>query len=115
MTDTAARRVPAAAPQIPSAAARWALLVLLSIGVLIAFVDRTSISSTLATKAFAEHYGMSDVERGWVNSVFFWSYGLIQMPMGWVVDRYGVKWPYTICFFLWCLATAITGLTSTLV
>ena len=114
MTDTAARRVPAAAPQIPSAAARWALLVLLSIGVLIAFVDRTSISSTLATKAFAEHYGMSDVERGWVNSVFFWSYGLIQMPMGWVVDRYGVKWPYTICFFLWCLATAITGLTSTL-
>jgi ACS family D-galactonate transporter-like MFS transporter len=36
------------------------------------------------------------------------------MPMGWIVDRYGVKWPYAICFFLWCLATALTGLVTAL-
>jgi ACS family D-galactonate transporter-like MFS transporter len=34
------------------------------------------------------------MERGWLNSAFFWSYGLFQLVMGWVVDRYGVKWPY---------------------
>jgi MFS family permease len=92
----------------------WTILILLALGVLIAFVDRTSISSALAVKTFAEHFGMTNVDRGLVNSVFFWSYGILQMPMGWIVDRYGVKWPYTICFFLWCVATAVTGLTTTL-
>lgn len=97
-----------------SARRRWATLVLLAIGSLIAFVDRTSISSALAVPAFNAHFGLSDVDRGWVSSAFFWSYGLTQIPMGWIVDRFGVKRPYTICFVLWCAATAITGLMTTL-
>jgi MFS family permease len=92
---------------------RWTVLFLLATGVLIAFVDRTSISSALAVPSFAKHFGMSSLDRGWIGSAFFWSYGLMQIPMGWLVDRYGVKAPYTICFVLWCLATALTGLTST--
>ena len=95
-----------------SVAARWLVLFLLATGVLIAFVDRTSISSALADAPFIAHFDLSDVDRGWLNSAFFWSYGLVQIPMGWVVDRYGVKVPYTICFVLWCAATALTGLTN---
>jgi hypothetical protein len=62
---------------------------------MISFVDRTSLSSALADKGFVHEFALSSVERGWLNSAFFWSYGLLQMPMGWLVDRYGVKWPYT--------------------
>ena len=93
---------------------QWAILVLLSLGVLIAYVDRTSISSALAVPAFNAHFGLDDLDRGWVNSAFFWAYALVQLPIGWVVDRYGVKAPYTICFALWCAATAITGMIDTL-
>lgn len=103
------------APVELSVLMRWAILFLLAAGVLIAFVDRTSISSALAEPAFVKYFGMSDVDRGSLNAAFFWSYGLVQIPMGWVVDRYGVKWPYTVCFLLWCAATAITGLTNTFV
>jgi MFS transporter, ACS family, D-galactonate transporter len=88
---------------------RWFGLALLAIGLMIAFVDRTSLSSALAAKDFINHFALTDVDRGWLNAAFFWSYGLVQMPMGWLVDRYGVKWPYAICFFLWCIATAVTG------
>ena len=95
-----------------SAAARWVVLSLLATGVLLAFVDRTSISSALADPPFIQHFGLSDIGRGWLNSAFFWSYGFVQIPMGWVVDRYGVKWPYAICFALWCVATAAIGLTN---
>ena len=94
---------------------RWTVLGLLALGVMIAFVDRTSISAALADGAFNAHFRLSDVDRGVVGSAFFWSYGLFQIPMGWLVDRYGVKRLYTVCFFLWCAATAVTGLVTTLV
>jgi ACS family D-galactonate transporter-like MFS transporter len=98
----------------PTAENPWAILVLLALGLLISFVDRTSLSSALADKGFVHEFALTSVERGWLNSAFFWSYGLFQMPMGWVVDRYGVKWPYSVCFVLWCAAAAATGMVTTL-
>ena len=92
----------------------WSILVLLSLGLLISFVDRTSLSSALADASFIREFALTSVERGWLNSAVFWSYGFVQMPMGWLVDRYGVKWPYTICFALWCMAAAATGMVTTL-
>jgi len=124
MHDDTPTRLRAAAPDshgtFAGAAARarkenrWAVLVLLALALMISFVDRTSLSSALADKGFVREFALSSVERGWLNSAFFWSYGLMQMPMGWLVDRYGVKWPYTVCFALWCLAAAATGLVTTL-
>ena len=101
-------------PERRGIANRWAVLALLAIGVLISFVDRTSISATLADADFIRHFALTDIDRGWVNAAFFWSYGLFQVPMGWVADRYGVKWPYAISFALWCVATALMGAVTAL-
>ncbi|NRR34156.1 MFS transporter [Oxalobacteraceae bacterium] len=101
-------------PVLPGAVSRWTILFLLAIGVLISFIDRTSISSALADKAFVKEFALSSVDRGWINAAFFWSYGLFQIPMGWVSDRYGVKWPYAVCFAAWCLATALMGAVTAL-
>jgi MFS family permease len=93
---------------------RWGILMLLALGLMISFVDRTSMSAALADRHFVHEFALTHVERGWLGSAMFWSYGLLQMPMGWVVDRYGVKWPYTVCFLLWCLAAPATGVVTTL-
>ena len=98
----------------PFSGRRFFILLLLTIGAIIAFVDRVSISAALATMPFKAHFHLSDIDRGWVNSAFFWSYAVMQVPMGWIVDRYGVKWPYAACFALWCVASASIGLMSTL-
>lgn len=98
----------------PAAANPWSILLLLAIALLISFIDRTSLSSALADKNFLREFGLTSVERGWLNSAFFWTYGLFQLVMGWIVDRYGVKWPYAVCFALWCAATALTGVVTTL-
>ena len=105
-----------AAPSVlkPHAFARWGILFLLAIGVMIAFSDRASTGSALAYGPFVAHFKLSSVDRGWVNSVFFWSYGLMQMGTGWLVDRYGVKWPYAIIFLLWCAAMAAIGLVGSI-
>lgn len=97
-----------------AAANPWSILLLLAIALLISFIDRTSLSSALADKNFLREFGLTSVERGWLNSAFFWTYGLFQLVMGWIVDRYGVKWPYAVCFALWCVATAFTGVVTTL-
>jgi MFS family permease len=95
-------------------AMRWAIIILLALGALIAFVDRTSISAAIASKPFKEHFHLTDLGRGWLNSAFFWSYAVLQIPMGYIVDRYGVKWPYTISFVVWCAASVMTAMTTAL-
>jgi MFS family permease len=94
--------------------ARWAILFLLALGVLISFLDRTSIGSAIADKTFVKEFALSNVGRGWINSAFFWSYGIAQVPMGWVVDRYGVKRPYAILFVLWCGVSFFTSMINVL-
>jgi len=93
-----------------SSLARWSTLALLALGAMIAFIDRTNISSALAVDTFKAYFELSDLDRGWINSAFFWTYAIFQMPMGYIVDRYGVKYPYAICFTLWCIASACMGL-----
>lgn len=93
---------------------RWAVVGLLSLGAVVAYVDRTNISAALAYKPFIEHFDLSDIDRGLLSSAFFWSYMLLQIPAGWAVDRYGTKIPYAISFAVWCVASAVTGLTRSL-
>ncbi|MDR5784852.1 MFS transporter [Caballeronia sp. LZ065] len=93
---------------------RWGVVFLLAFGLMIAFMDRTSMSAALADHHFVQHFTLTSVQRGWLGSSVFWAYGLLQLPMGWLVDRYGVKWPYAICFLLWCIAAAVTGIVTTL-
>lgn len=101
--------IPDETPQT-SGARRWFVLFLLALGALIGFVDRINVSAALASEPFKVYFALSDIDRGWINSAFFWSYAIFQIPMGWVVDRYGVKWPYAICFAVWSVASAAIGL-----
>lgn len=89
---------------------RWIIIWLLTLGVIIAFVSRTNLSAALAYKDFIQAFHLSNIDRGSLNSAFFWSYAALQIPAGWIVDRYGVRKPYAISFVIWCLASAATGL-----
>jgi MFS family permease len=89
---------------------RWVIIGLLSLGMIIAYVSRANISVALAVPDFIKSFQLSDTDRGTLNSAFFWAYAALQIPAGWVVDRYGVRIPYAISFFLWCLASAGTAL-----
>jgi MFS family permease len=104
--------ITASQPREARRAGRWAVVVLLSLGAIIAFCSRTNISAALAYEPFVKHFQLSNIDRGLLNSAFFWSYMLLQIPTGWLVDRYGVKFPYAISFVIWCLSSAATGLTN---
>ncbi len=89
---------------------KWTLVTLLGLGVIIAYIDRTNLAIALASTEFKQFFALSDTGRGVLNSVFFWSYTVMQIPAGLLVDRFGVKRPLTVSFVLWCLVAAATGM-----
>ena len=91
---------------------RWTIIGLLSLGMIIAYVSRSNLSVALVIPDVLTSFHLSDTDRGALNSAFFWAYAALQLPAGWVVDRYGVKWPYALGFLFWCLASAGTALVS---
>ena len=97
-----------------SAALRWSVIGLLSLGMIIAYVDRANISVALVLPEFKTLFQLSDKDRGTLNSAFFWSYAFLQIPAGWLVDRYGVKIPYAIGFLFWSVVSAGTALAGSL-
>ena len=93
---------------------RWAIIGVLSLGMIIAYVSRSALAVPLALPEFIRTFHLSITDRGVLNSAFFWTYAVLQIPAGWVVDRYGVKFPYFLGFAIWCLASASTALTQSI-
>jgi MFS transporter, ACS family, D-galactonate transporter len=84
------------------------VLFLLSLSVLINYIDRSNLS--IAAPLLQNELRISNTQLGTLLSAFFWTYALMQMPAGWLVDRFDVKWVFAAGFFLWSAATAMTGI-----
>ncbi|MBN9663673.1 MAG: MFS transporter [Acidobacteria bacterium] len=88
------------------------ILALLALAMALAFFDRMNFSVALADPGFLRAFHLDDQDRGVLNSAFYWSYALLQMPAGWLVDRYGVRWPFALGFLCWSAATAATAIST---
>jgi ACS family D-galactonate transporter-like MFS transporter len=82
---------------------RWRIATLLGIGVLVNYFDRVNIS--VAHDALHREFGISTVMFGYLLSSFNWTYALLQLPMGVLLDRYGVKPIGRFSALLWTLAS----------
>jgi ACS family D-galactonate transporter-like MFS transporter len=83
------------------------VIFLLALSVFINYIDRSNLS--IAAPLLKNELGLSDWQLGKLLSVFFWTYGCMQIPAGWFVDRFEVKWVFAAGFFVWSAATAVTG------
>jgi len=83
------------------------VLFLLSLSVFINYIDRSNLS--IAAPLLKDELHLSASQLGVLLSAFFWTYGLMQIPAGWLVDRFDVKWVFAVGFFVWSAATAVTG------
>jgi MFS transporter, ACS family, D-galactonate transporter len=92
--------------------ARWLVVALLTVGVVIAYTDRINLSAALPQIRMS--FPISAEASGILLSAFFWAYTLLQTPAGWLVDRFGLKWPYAAGLLLWSAVSAATALVSSL-
>jgi sugar phosphate permease len=89
---------------------RWGIGALLGMGVLINYIDRIGLS--VAAPQIKDMYNLSAVELGLLFSAFAWSYSLLQIPVGMVLDRFGPTRVGRWGAFLWGVASTITAFSS---
>jgi ACS family D-galactonate transporter-like MFS transporter len=90
--------------------ARMLILLLISIGTMINYLDRTVIS--VAAPAMSKDLGLNDVWMGVVFSIFSWTYVAAQIPGGAFIDRIGVRLAYFWSMAVWSLFTLLQGLST---
>jgi len=83
-------------------------LALLSISVLVNYVDRGNLS--IAAPLLKKELGISATQLGILLSAFFWTYTALQFAGGWIVGRFEVNLVLAAGYLLWSAATAATGL-----
>lgn len=72
------------------------------------YLDRVCIS--VAAPAMTEDLGLTSVQMGYVFSVFALAYGIFEIPMGWVGDRFGQRLVMAPIVAGWSLLTVLTGM-----
>ncbi|WP_369391563.1 MFS transporter [Streptomyces sp. CG1] len=86
---------------------RWAIGGLLAGGIVVNFLDRTALS--VASSPLAHEFGLDLSQLGLVLAAFTWSYCLVQLPAGALVDIFGVSWLTRIGSALWAVASLLTA------
>jgi MFS family permease len=88
-------------------ARRWGIVALLFTASLINYFDRATISFALPLISKELHLGPE--AKGVLLSAFFWSYAVMQIPMGVLADRMNLRWLYAGAFILWSVSQGLMG------
>jgi len=82
---------------------RWRIAALLGIGVLINYFDRVNLSVSHA--ALITAFGVSNITFGYLSGAYNWTYAMCQLPIGVLLDKFGVKRVGRVGIFLWSVAS----------
>ena len=90
--------------KIPHANAwAWGLCWLMFASTVLNYMDRQTI--TLVKDQIATAFAIkSDVDFGWILAAFSMTYALFQVPAGYLVDRWDLRWSYAAAVAWWSLA-----------
>ena len=86
---------------------RWRIALLLSLGVIANFFDRVNLS--VSRQALHDSFGLSVITFGYLSSAFSWTYALMQLPSGMLLDAFGVRRVGRASALLWSMASLLSA------
>lgn len=92
---------------MPPTRTRWFIVALIFVMGVLMFIDRVNIS--IAAKHIMPEYGLSEVQMGTIFSAFVLGYALLQVPGGWLGDRFGPRIVLAGAIFWWSAFTALSA------
>src|ERR1700712_4562720 len=78
---------------------RWRIFAIIFVLTMVNLIDRVSLSIAMPT--IAKEFTLSPAMQGLILSSFFWAYALLQIPGGWMIDRFGPRRVITWSTGLW--------------
>ena len=84
---------------------RWYISSLLSSMIILNYFDRVAIS--VAAPAIQDSFQLTATQLGIVFSIYTYSYTLMQIPVGSLLDKYGVAWVTRVGMTVWSFLTII--------
>ncbi|MGE7217771.1 MFS transporter [Priestia koreensis] len=82
---------------------RWLISSLLSSMIILNYFDRVAVS--VAAPSIQDSFHLNATELGIVFSIYTYSYTLMQIPAGSLLDRFGVAWVTRVGLLIWSLLT----------
>ncbi len=89
---------------------KWWVCGLLLLATTINYMDRLTLSQTSPYVMKELHFDESGY--GELESAFSYAFALGAVLMGWMVDRWNVRWLYPAALFVWSAAGFLTGLVN---
>ncbi|MGO9463983.1 MAG: MFS transporter [Isosphaeraceae bacterium] len=91
----------------------WGLCWLMFASTVLNYMDRQTIA--LVRPQIREAFAIkTDEDFGWIIAVFGMIYALLQVPAGYLVDRWDLRWSYAAAVIWWSLAAMATALVPSL-
>lgn len=75
---------------------------------IVSYIDRTAIN--LSIVQMGADLSLDASKLGIILSAFFFGYALMQIPGGWLADRFGSRKVIVVAVLMWSLFTGLTGL-----
>lgn len=88
----------------------WKVVALCFAGWILMYADRTILGPVMGN--IAEQFNLNNTQLGAVNSIFFLTYAIMQIPFGIVGDRIGRRLVITFGFVLFGVTTFLSGIAS---
>ena len=89
---------------------RWSIFIILLILCTINYIDRAVLSVTMPS--IQKELGLDPALVGFVLSAFFWGYAPMQIPAGWLADRFRTDRLLIVSAVFWGILQIITGFLS---
>ena len=86
---------------------RYLILLIIFIVTAVNYADRATLS--IAGTDVAKELHLDSLSMGYIFSAFGWAYLLMQIPGGWLLDRFGAKKVYGMSLVLWSVFTMLQG------
>ncbi len=84
---------------------------LLAAVLFINYVDRGALPT--AAHLIQSDLHLDEAQLGLLFSAFFWTYSLVQIPVGWLAERFGAHRVLALGLTLWAVATICVGVAHT--
>ncbi len=87
---------------------RWIILLLICLVTFVNYLDRANLA--VAATHLSKDLNFDSVKMGLIFSAMGWSYTAMQLPCGWILDRFGPRKVYGVALAGWSAFTVFIGL-----